>query len=336
MNRPIENSDYKDLEQQVEELRKRLGEMESKLASFRRRRALPILLFVGVILLTFGVLGAEGGPLQALFVSASGNVGIRESNPQFPLSFAPALGDKVSLFPYTATDKTGKVTNYHYGFGIQNSLLQIYTPQAAEDIAFGYGTSASLNESMRIKGNGNLGIGTKSPLFPLSFAEAVGDKISLFPYTVTDNAGKVTNLLYGLGIQHNLLQIHTPTEGSDIAFGYGTSASFRQTMRIKGNGSVLIGSKDPKTQKVTSEIRGKPWFSQEYEWKKDQAAVTMTRVDRSVCFLTMIAGGFNGISEFAQITEYGDHWMLGGKASNSAVRVKARCIGAPDDAWTTP
>lgn len=82
--------------------------------------------------------------------SVSNNVGIGTTTINFPLSFASTLGDKISLW--------GNSGN-HFGFGIQPSLLQIHTDVVGSDIAFGYGTSASMTETMRIKGNGNVGIG---------------------------------------------------------------------------------------------------------------------------------------------------------------------------------
>jgi hypothetical protein len=87
-----------------------------------------------------------------------------------------------------------------------------------------------------VKEDGNTGIGNPSAPFPLSFANSLGDKISLW-----GNSGAH----YGLGIQSTLLQIHTDSPGSDIAFGYGSSNLFTESMRIKGSGKVGIGVIDP-------------------------------------------------------------------------------------------
>jgi len=87
-------------------------------------------------------------------VYRNNNVGIGEANPGFPLTFGSVLGDKISLFGNSGA---------HYGLGIQGNLLQIHTSASGADVAFGYGTSASMTETMRIKGNGNVGIGTSTP-----------------------------------------------------------------------------------------------------------------------------------------------------------------------------
>jgi len=98
---------------------------------------------------------------------------------------------------------------------------------------------SSQPDALFIDQNGNVGIGTRTPGFPLSFADKPGDKISL---------GGKAGSYNGLGTQPGLLQIYSSDQKSDIAFGYGKSGSFTETMRIKGTGEVGIGTSDPKTK----------------------------------------------------------------------------------------
>lgn len=89
-----------------------------------------------------------------LTLGTNGFFGIGTTTPQHPLTFPNQLGDKISLWGGNAN-----TTNGHYGLGIQNSLLQIYSAGSADDIAFGHGRSGAFIENVRIKGNGNVGIG---------------------------------------------------------------------------------------------------------------------------------------------------------------------------------
>jgi hypothetical protein len=194
-----------------------------------------------------------GSPLRlnALTVLRNGNVGIGSTNPVAPLEFAANVyGKKITLLPAGIGD---------CGFGVQPNLLQVYTNFNLHDIAFGTGTSGSFTENIRFTGTGNIGVGTPTPVnrlsvvgmadisgslgigivnpgFPLNFATALGDKISLY-----GNSGAH----YGFGIQGGLLQIHSGTSVDDIAFGYGSSNSFTERMRIKGSGAVGIGIINP-------------------------------------------------------------------------------------------
>lgn len=103
-------------------------------------------------------------------------------------------------------------------------------------------TALQANSNFNISGNGfiggrlALGGATTTPIFPLHFPNALGDKISLFGQSGAH---------YGFGIQGGLLQIHTDGAGADVAFGFGSSEALTETMRIKGNGNVGIGTPTP-------------------------------------------------------------------------------------------
>lgn len=91
----------------------------------------------------------------------SDNVGIGTNTPNAPLAFPSAIGHKITLYAGVSGN---------YGFGIAGGLLKIQTDAAAADIGFGYDVGGTLIERMRIKGNGNVGIGTSAPVQKLDIA----------------------------------------------------------------------------------------------------------------------------------------------------------------------
>ncbi len=108
------------------------------------------------------VLGSVNGINGA---TSNVNVGIGTTNPIVPLNFSTALGDKIALWSNGTT---------HYGFGIQPSLLQVYTEYNGADIAFGYGNSAAFTENVRFRGNGFVGIG----VYPVAKLQISGSETS--------------------------------------------------------------------------------------------------------------------------------------------------------------
>lgn len=166
---------------------------------------------------------------ESVSISDIGYVGIGDTTPTAPLTFANDNGTKVDLF-YTSSIS-------RHGIGVQPNLLQVYCNSAASDIAFGHGSSSPFTELMRIKGNGRVGIGTSSPNDFLSFGNALGDKINLWHTSATAK--------YGIGVQSGLLQLYTSVVTADIVLGYGSSTAFTEVMRIKGNGNVGIGTTTP-------------------------------------------------------------------------------------------
>ena len=152
----------------------------------------------------------------------NGSVRIAQSGTT-PLSFGSWLGTKISLW-----DNLGGSI---YGFGIQGGLLQVFTPGAVDDIALGYGPSASMTETMRVKGNGNVGIGTSSPAQKLSVS---GDTLT-------------TGTAYLLDTNHSIRAI----SGSGVAIS--TYAVTDGIILKQSTGNVGIGTTSP-SQKL--EVNG--------------------------------------------------------------------------------
>jgi hypothetical protein len=68
-------------------------------------------------------------------IDARGFMGLNGRSADYPLTFPNTLGDKISLW--------GNAGAAHYGFGVQNSTLQIHGDGSSSRIAFGYGSSGS-------------------------------------------------------------------------------------------------------------------------------------------------------------------------------------------------
>ncbi|MEO6540799.1 MAG: hypothetical protein ABIN74_07420, partial [Ferruginibacter sp.] len=190
----------------------------------------------------------NSNPLATL--TTAGNFGIGIQNPNAPLSFPSSTGNKIALW--------GDASGGHYGLGIQGSLLQLYGSANNADIAFGYGSSTSFTENMRVKGNGVVGIGTNNPLIGgLVVNKIVGN----------------TNAVFGANTSGVSIQSSYPGIGFNTYYNGGS-------FMIASGGAGYIGV-DPTNSKIIlsntggNAAAGTPTFLQDKMWIEYDGTVSL-------------------------------------------------------------
>jgi hypothetical protein len=88
-----------------------------------------------------------GGRLELL---ENGNLGIGNTAPTNPLSFASVLGKKISLYH--------DVSGGDYGLGVENTRTKIYSGNASADVAIGYDNVGTFVEKLAVKPTGALAV----------------------------------------------------------------------------------------------------------------------------------------------------------------------------------
>jgi hypothetical protein len=175
---------------------------------------------------TYGFFGnGTSGNWKMGFDVKNAQMGIGMTDPTAPLSFTNNIGNKIALW--------GDANGGHYGLGIQGSLLQMYSSGSNADIAFGYGSSTSFTEQMRIKGMGNVGIGTNNPTSKLEVFGNSGEGISV-------NSGS-----QALTIKTNLFA--GGMIGTTTAANINLIASNNIGATLKPDGNFGIGTTNPTT-----------------------------------------------------------------------------------------
>ncbi len=162
----------------------------------------------------FGSVGVDqpGVPGGRFTILENGYIGIGDNNPTEKLTITGKI--KVA----DGTQGVNKVLTSD-----ANGVASWQTPSAQSNYWTASGTNIyNIN-------TGFVGIGTNAPTAPLSFASVTGKKIVLY--------GDGNAAHYGLGIQSALLQLYTDASNSNIAFGYGSSNSFTERVRIINSGT---------------------------------------------------------------------------------------------------
>lgn len=100
--------------------------------------------------------GSNGDGTELMRIQGNGNVGISNSTPLAPLSFASITGPKLSLYDLNSATE-------HYGFGISGGQLNYHVMSGASHVFYNGGKNGDGAALMRIQGDGNVGIGVAAP-----------------------------------------------------------------------------------------------------------------------------------------------------------------------------
>jgi hypothetical protein len=171
--------------------------------------------------------------------SYPGFLGINTTTPSAPLSFGNILGEKINFWNTDAT--------HNYGIGVQGGLLQIHANDATADIAFGTGISsngAAFTETMRIKGNGNVGIGTNTPgakldvsgTFKLTDGTQASGKV-----LTTDGSGNASWQVQNSGFK-NIAMFSTAGISTNWTVPAGVTNIYVEMWGGGGNGSTTVSN----------------------------------------------------------------------------------------------
>jgi hypothetical protein len=198
-------------------------------------------------------IGFYGGPVNSgwglVYDAINGRVGIGTSTPTSLLNVNGQITvDQKNFGGYGGLLLKGNVPGSNYpniGFAIKNNAATpvdvvaalisgdlMNNAAGAETIDLTFQTSqsgqAGIAERMRIKSNGNVGIGTNNPVKPLSFPALLGEKILLYP----GGAGEV-----GIGVYGNELRLHADNPGAKVSFGTQDNAGvFSENALAQRNG----------------------------------------------------------------------------------------------------
>jgi hypothetical protein len=181
----------------------------------------------------------RNGSGQMYPTTISDNIGIGTTAPNAPLQFSnTVVNRKIVLYDTNNND------HQYYGLGINGATFRYQTDSFfADHVFFAAINSTSSSELMRIKGNGNVGVGT-NPAFRLDVVGAGGGNVDL------RTTGRIwTNSTDG-GIWLSNLQDAFMGNMSTTQFGFWSSTVGWSAFNInKSSGNIGIGTTTP-AQKV--------------------------------------------------------------------------------------
>jgi len=262
-----------------------------------------LFLLILTIFWTFSVIAQPwSGSVPGSIYYNQGNVGIGTAYPVYPLDVVGTIksraniGDKTGILlgnvaseqpkiEFNASDNSARFKLQVNGVNTSNERLSMY--------AGPIGCTAA-TEALIIGGNGNVGIGTTNPVYPLDVVGTIksraniGDKTGILlgnvaseqpkiEFNASDNSARFKLQVNGVNTSNERLSVYAGPIGSTAA---------TETLIIGGNGNVGIGTTSPeakltvKGKIVASEIHVKDIGAiPDYVFKPDYELMSSSKVE---------------------------------------------------------
>ncbi len=197
---------------------------------------------------------STGGPADLSINSEGGNVGIGTTTPDNKLDVEINVSGGASAF---------RVLNLANGVG-DNVAIELSAARSSfpakitsiapggsdQDLAFTTTDGNVQNESMRIKGSGNVGIGTTAPNTKLQVYGDSGNLLKLQTSNIMSVPGQAIGITFVQSTDAEVARIEAITEANgNIGLRFYTySGGASERLRISSIGNIGIGLSDPKSK----------------------------------------------------------------------------------------
>jgi len=208
--------------------------------------------------MVFETSAAYANPSERMRITSTGNVGIGETNPSSKLE----VRAETATHKLVSLNRAASTTAAMY-LGNDSSNNAIISSNYS-DLIFGRDQSSTLSEWMRIKRDGNVGIGTTSPTNKLTVAAAQGTTFSdafigLKATSTIDTTGRTaislaTSPVNNFGVTLN--GIRQGSSSGEPRFGikmHNNSAGGLEALSIRASGNVGIGTTSPNAKLVVAD-----------------------------------------------------------------------------------